>query len=70
MVKEQEGGGNYEEKIKYKKSLSKKTLEKIQNICKNKKIKTTKKYNGKIVNLQKKTLINTLVRRYAWEHAK
>jgi len=52
--------GGSDAKSKYIKSLKNKTLEKLQNIAKNKKIKFTKKLNGKMIAIKKETLIKKL----------
>jgi len=52
------GAGNI--KFKYIKRLKNKSLEKLQNIAKNKKIKYTKKFKGKTIAIKKETLINKL----------
>ena len=47
-------------KKKYIKVLGNYTMEKLQNIAKNKKIPYTKKLYGKVENIKRKTLIKKL----------
>ena len=54
------GGSKSLDKQKYMKRLKKYTLEKLLNVAKNKKIKCTKKVNGKIVNIKTETIIKKL----------
>lgn len=54
------GGINKTNKLNYIKKLKNKTLDKLQNIAKNKKIKYTKKLNGKNIPIKKETLIKKL----------
>jgi hypothetical protein len=54
------GGSNKSIKTKYIKTLRNKTLEKLQNMAKNKKVKYTKKVDGKSVAIKKETLIKKL----------
>jgi hypothetical protein len=54
------GGSKSLDKQKYMKRLKKYTLEKLLNVAKNKKIKCTKKVNGKIVNINTETIIKKL----------
>ena len=54
------GGSNKQTLKKYKEKLKNKTLVDLQKIAKNKKIKITKKYNGKISYIKKATLIKNL----------
>jgi hypothetical protein len=54
------GGANKSAKAKYIKTLRNKTLEKLQIMAKNKKVKYTKKVDGKSVAIKKETLIKKL----------
>ena len=54
------GGSKPLDKQKYMKRLRKYTLEKLLNVAKNKKIRCTKKVDGKILNIKKETIVKKL----------
>lgn len=54
------GGSKSLDKQKYMKRLRKYTLEKLQKVAKNKKIRYTKKVDGKMVNIKKETIVKKL----------
>lgn len=54
-------GGNILKLKNYKKNLNNMTIEKLQQIANNKKIKITKKYKGRIILLKKDTIVNKII---------